>query len=572
MRRPSRAERLVVAAGAVALAACASPSLVRGQGAGVDHARAAELVGRAFDHEDAGRLDSAAVTYRALIALGDRAQGLLGLERVLTLMGRRQELLGAADSVVAAAPRDASGHGVRLRTLLALGRADEARRAFDAWVQVAPTAAEPWRTYARTLLDQGRAAAADSVLERARTALGGAGPVASEIAQVHAALGRWGQAASAWREVLGTSDWMGDAAVFSLRRAPSDQRNAVRTALLVPPVPVAARRAAATLLVSWGQTQQAWEALAPLPKSDTAAAAWRAFGTEAWSAGAPLVAREAFVSALEVTLDAELALDAAEASLDGGDAAIALDLTDVAARAGAAVGGRRAVLRTRAFAMLGRIAEARDAAGQAGDLLSKRAAAASLARGLALQGDLDAAMRTLRDADVRADEDATVAWVALWRGDLAAARAAFRDAGGRAPESARALAFLGRTRADTGTAAGRAFLLAARADTAGAAKQFAYAADRHPDAAPFLRLEAARLAMAARDTAGAVAQWRAISERHRDAVEAPEAGLEWGRVLLAQGRRAEARARLEQVILAYPQSALLPQARRALAQAEGRVP
>jgi hypothetical protein len=53
---------------------------------------------------------------------------------------------------------------------------------------------------------------------------------------------------------------------------------------------------------------------------------------------------------------------------------------------------------------------------------------------------------------------------------------------------------------------------------------------------------------------------------------APEAELVAARVLLRQGRTADAIARLEHLILTYPGSAFTPEARRELERARGAVP
>jgi len=55
-------------------------------------------------------------------------------------------------------------------------------------------------------------------------------------------------------------------------------------------------------------------------------------------------------------------------------------------------------------------------------------------------------------------------------------------------------------------------------------------------------------------------------------VSAPAASLALGRLLLETDRAAAAVQVLEQLILSYPESALVPQARRTLDQARGAVP
>ncbi|MGH7701387.1 MAG: tetratricopeptide repeat protein, partial [Gemmatimonadales bacterium] len=57
-----------------------------------------------------------------------------------------------------------------------------------------------------------------------------------------------------------------------------------------------------------------------------------------------------------------------------------------------------------------------------------------------------------------------------------------------------------------------------------------------------------------------------------DGAAAPAAELEWARVLLRQGRTDDAIAHLEHLILTYPGSAVVPQARRDLERARGAIP
>jgi TolA-binding protein len=83
---------------------------------------------------------------------------------------------------------------------------------------------------------------------------------------------------------------------------------------------------------------------------------------------------------------------------------------------------------------------------------------------------------------------------------------------------------------------------------------------------------AARLAVARHDEHAAVAIWQRVSEQYPSAPEAAEAELEWARVLRRRGETAAAVQRLEHMILTYPRSALVPQARRELDLAKQSVP
>jgi hypothetical protein len=134
------------------------------------------------------------------------------------------------------------------------------------------------------------------------------------------------------------------------------------------------------------------------------------------------------------------------------------------------------------------------------------------------------------------------------------------------------MALLSRTRTDYSPPVGEAFLALARGDTADAAKRFEKTAGVLTDAAPFLLGLSARLSLAIRDTAHATLLWRRVIDGYVEAPEAAEAELEWSRVLRRRGETATAIAHLEHLILTYPQSALVPQARRELELARGGVP
>ena len=126
------------------------------------------------------------------------------------------------------------------------------------------------------------------------------------------------------------------------------------------------------------------------------------------------------------------------------------------------------------------------------------------------------------------------------------------------------MAMLGRTTADTGRTAGAAFLALARGDTLAAAQRFERAADELTDAAPLLLGFAARLWSQRKADAPAIALWSRIVQRFPLSPEAAESDLEWARTLRRKGDRAGATERLEHLILTFPNSALVPQARREL--------
>jgi tetratricopeptide (TPR) repeat protein len=178
-------------------------------------------------------------------------------------------------------------------------------------------------------------------------------------------------------------------------------------------------------------------------------------------------------------------------------------------------------------------------------------------------GQIDKARVALTQATGE-DEDEVTAWIALYDGDLVKARNGLRHPADVTPEVLNAMALLGRTKADSSRAIGAAFLALARNDSAQAAQRFERAADEVVDAAPLLLALAARIHAARRGDALAIALWQRIVQHHATAPEAAESDLEWARALRRKGDAAGSVDRLEHLILTYPQSALVPQARREL--------
>lgn len=531
---------------------------------------------RALDLENAAKYRDAVSAYREAIAQGALTQGVLGLERSFASLGQEDSLLPTLDAMLRTAPRDPTLRGVLLRTQRSLGRDAAARRAFEDWRALDPRNAAPYREYVRVLLTDRRTAQADSVLQQAVDALGGAREFATEFADLYATMGRWDAAASAWRNALADAPYLDQSAAYSLMAAPSAARDGVRAALapqLTTPavVVVALARTRAWLELRWGSPREGWRALRALPPSDSTAQLWVEFADEAMYLGGALAAREAFEAAYQVRRDPVLALRAATAALSGGDAASALRLATSATTTTPALDSARASaealpVRVRALAELGRPAEAEVLIGRYGARVTdaqRRLFARSLAWGWIRAGDITRARRAAADGG-GADEDVVSGWLALFDGDLDGARRGLRTAEEQTPDVVTALAFISRAKQSRAPGIGAAFLALARADSAQASRAFEQAAVSVPDAAAFLIGLAARVASAQGDERRAVSLWMQLVESHPTSPEAPEADLEWARALQRRGDRAGATARYEHLILTWPDSALVPQAREAL--------
>jgi hypothetical protein len=302
--------------------------------------------------------------------------------------------------------------------------------------------------------------------------------------------------------------------------------------------------------------------------------AWRDLADRLEAAESWGVAREAWARVMTAARDPIAGRRAAASALAVGDAAGALALLDQTASLGGDPNDPDLLaVRVRALAALGRAADAERLVGGARSLGAGDRArlAEALAQAWVAAGDVARARAALAAAGPGvADSSAAAGWLALYSGDLRTARVLLRrppEASGGAGQGEAALvalAVLSRVRADSAPGVGRAFVALARADTAGAARAFVDAAAGTSEAAPLLLLTAARLHAARGEGEPALALWRRVVEQHPTAPEAPEADLAWARALVRAGAKADARARLEHLIVTYPESALVPIARREL--------
>ena len=562
-------ERVAVRVVAIALVALL-PRLAAAQDPG------AALL-RAMEFEEKGKLVEAATAYREAIRGPSMVQAVLGIERVYAQLGRSDSLLPVLEPLLRERPSDPALRAAQLRTLMSLGRRDEAAVAFERWLAAAPADPQPWREYARQLLDAGRTAAADSLLGRAQRVLGGGREVAAELGQVRAALGLWEPAAESWRNAVRDAPWLLQAAVYALHPTPTATRPAVQRILVRRPVEPGARRVAASLALAWGAPRDAWTALSELSANDSTVAVWLEFAEQAEAIGEWGAAREALVSALQFKPSSAVALRAAQASVSAGDPKTALDLAALGARGldSAALAARVLPVRVRALAALGKPGDAEAlvlAHGRWVDPALRRRLSGAIARGWVRVGDLPRARAALATAGADGDDDQTAGWVALYSGDLAGARRDLKRSGETNGEAISALALLSRTKADSAPRVGAAFLALARGDSAAATTALVQGAAELPEAAPLLLALAARIHAARRDDVRAISLWTQIVDQYAQAPEAPEADLEWARALRRRGTPAPAVERLEHLILTYPQSALVPQARRELEQLRQRVP
>jgi tetratricopeptide (TPR) repeat protein len=532
---------------------------------------------RALQLESDGKYKQAAPLYRQSLRGAEAQNALLGLERVYSELGWTDSLLAPLDTLLKASPADPIYRTAQLRSLQSLGREADLRRAFQDWTRAATGDPAPYREYARLLIQGNRATAADTVVLEGQKALGSIRGIEMEVAQVRAASGDWMESARAWRAALGFATELDQAAAYSLTPTPIAKRDSVRAVFLAPPIAAAPRLTVARLESIWGSPASGWQALRDLPPDSVSVDAWIEFADRVEGEGQWAPARDALIQANKARPSAALALRAANDAMNAGEANLALALAPLSAGGAdsAKVARLYVPLHVRALASLGRVEDAQRLSA-AYDRWFVAAARSSVTRtvawGWVRRGDMEHARQALAAVGGEGDSSDTAGWLALYEGDIKTARQLLRGGTETTPELALALGTIARIKSDRAPEVGAAFLALARGDTVGASSSFVSAAEHTPDAASTLLAIAAQLRVAHADDAGAIALWTKIVDQYGESAEAPEAELAWARALLRKKDAAGAVAKLEHLILTYPQSALLPQARRELDVARRAIP
>jgi tetratricopeptide (TPR) repeat protein len=547
---------------------------------------------RALDLERRGDYSAAAEAYRAVLAATPAdPSALLGLERSLLPLNRSREILPVIRTALAAAPTSSAVHGIALRAWAAADQLDSVRSIAEQWARIAPTEETPYREWGAAELGRQNRAGARTAYLRGRERLRRPDALAAELAQMALADGDYPNALKEWLLAVRRLPGYRLTAVSTLGQAPERARPELLRLLAQEP-DLLSRRLEAELRARWGDPLGAVRILSPALPADRVQA----------------------IAALRGLLDQLRALRTSEAKQAQGRVLEALAdrfpdsqasrLRLEAAQAYSAAGDRSAARR-----MLGGLAENPSAPASISS-----GAAATLVGVLISEGKLEEAQQRLRELrpTVSADEydilrrRIVMAWmragdlaradsaiaadssveglalsgrIRLYRGDITGAVQRFRAAGpytsdrGEATRRTALLALLQPLEMDTFPELGRGLHLLEQGDTAHAAEALEQLATGLPSqqGGAELNLLAGRLMAAAGRSADAERLLRAAAVREAPGT-APAAELALSELLISAQRPAEAVELLEHLILTYPQSALVPQARRKLDEARGAVP
>lgn len=549
-------------------------------------------IAEAFELERRGEYEPAVESYRELLARkpGD-VSALLGLERVLLPLNRSAEILPDIQAGLAANPSRPALYGVALRAWAAVGRPDSMRAVAERWARIQPGDEGPYREWGAAALAARQREEALRAYRLGRERLGRPDALAGELAQLAVADGDYATAAREWVPAVRRLPGYRVTAVATLGHAPVSKRPEILR-ILAAEQDFAARRLESELRVKWGDPLGGLAALQrDLPeRQEQALDALRALVEQLRVLRKPdaLLAQgralEAIASRLPPVQASRTRLEAAQAYSAAGDRESARrmlsGLADDRSAPGTMPSGAAGALLT-VLIDEGKLSEASRRLAELGPRMSgdeRAQLTRSLAAAYVREGELDRADSTLgRDSTV--EGFALAGRISLYRGDLKGAMERFKLAGPYAGDRADAtrrtmlLALLQPLEADTLPALGAALLELEQRDTARAVTGLVAVADELPAArgGAEIRLLAGRLSQARGDPTAAERLYREAASREAPAT-APAAELALAELLLDADRKAEAMALLEHLILTYPESALVPQARRTLDQARGAVP
>ena len=547
---------------------------------------------RAFDLERRGSYTEAAAAYReALKQKPGDASALFGLERSLTAVNRPAEILPDVQAAIAASPGTGAFYAVAVRAWAAADRPDSLRAAAERWAALAPDDETPYREWGAAALSRRDRAEARRAYATGRERLGRPEALAAELAAVASQDQDWPTALHEWVLAVGKVQGYRATAVRTLSAVPEPGRADVLRLLAQEQAP-AARRIESDLRARWGDPVGGFQVLAANLPDDRAQAiqALTGFLDQLRGQTGPAARRgqglalSALAERTPGAAGARIRLDAAQAFADAGDPVAARRMLSGVTADSAAAGTAASDAATTLVGVLvneGKVDEAQRKLIELAPTLPSEdwlALQRRVAWGWVRAGKL-ARADSMVAGDSSVDGLALRGRLRLLHGDLPGALALLKQAGpyagSREEATARTalLALIQPIEAESLPALGAALLTVERGDTAGGvgALEKVAATLPHEQGGAEVRLYAGRVARAAGKTGDAERLFRAADVASAKAT-APAAELALARLLLDLERPKEAADVLERMILGFPDSALIPQARRLLDEARGAVP
>jgi tetratricopeptide (TPR) repeat protein len=572
------------------LALAGAPGLpAQGGGRG---APAPDPARRAYELERRGSYADAAAAYRQVLAQKPaEASALFGLERSLTAINRAAEIIPAVRAAIAASPEAGAFYGVALRAWAAANEADSVRTTAQRWAAIAPGDEAPYREWGTAALARGDSREARRAYLAGRQRLGRPDALAAEVAALESQAQNWTAALHEWVVAVGRAPGYRTTAVRLLGEAPDSLRPGLLALAAKEPTP-AARGIESDLRARWGDPVGGFETLAAsLPADRTEAVrvltefVTRLRGQRGRAARrAQALALSALAERTPGPAGSRLRVDAAQAFADAGDPEAARRMLGGVAEDSTAPGAAASDAASTLVGVLLNEGKVDEAARKLAELKPTLASEDWLAlRRRVAWGWVRAGKLARADSIIAGDSSVDGLAVAgrfrLFHGDVAGTLALLEQAGPYAGTREEAttrtvlLALLQPIEGESLPALGEALLAVERGDTAAGVSALEKVAERLPEerGGADVRLYAGRVARVAGRTEDAERLFRAADVPSAKAT-APAAELALAGLLADLERPKEAAAVLERMILGFPDSALIPQARRLLGEVRGAIP
>jgi len=547
-------------------------------------------MGRATMAERNGNFAEAASVYASILKTQPASLGaLIGMEHVLPRLDRRAEMFQLLRQAMAADSASTGVLAIVVRNFASSGQADSARYYVARWTRLAPPNADPYREWSDAALMARDVAQAKLALDVGREKLG---PTALGIerAQLLQRMGDLAGAVQEWVVVVRETPPYRDAAVSLLTQVAPSNRMLVRDAL-AKEGSRDAKQIQGLLLAKWGESAAgAGMIRAALPTDPMASTALLHELLDILRNREDKESRVATAATLETLAAHETGagavhtlLDAARAFADAGDERNARRLLAVVAENPSAPGSMMTTASATLLGVLiaeGKGVEAERVLGELGSNLGMDEhdrLARKIAMIWARSGDFGRAEKLIAPDSSTAGLDLRGRF-RLFVGDLAGANDLLKQAGPFDDDREQSLGrislltLIQAVGEDSVPALGAALLTLASGDSARAVTQLSALAITFKDAgAAETRLLAARVALARRDTVSALALLQLADIKELPATAAA-ARMEVAQIRIAEKRESDARGILEQLILDFPASALVPEARHLRDTLRGAVP
>ncbi len=548
-------------------------------------------LGRALAAERRGDLAEAAKAFGAVLdTIPADGQALLGIARVLPHLERRAELVPRLARAIAIDSNNIGFLALGVRTHALLGARDSARSWVERWARLREGEEEPYREWAMSALEARDQATARIALELGRQRIAHPAALAAELAQLRQSEGDVKGAVAEWVLAVSTVPSLQVSAVALLENLALRDRETALQALRQHRDSVAAQ-IEGLLLMAWGNPEDGIAVLGQsLPANPDAASNVLRNALDQLKGRSDPAANRARGLALSFLADRQHGdaavrsrMEAARAFADAGEEADARRLlqmvaTDPAAPQGIATSASSTLLGV--LIAEGQPAQAESLLAVIGSALSldeREREARRVAMAWARSGNLIRAEQLLSADSTVQGLDAR-GRVRAFAGDLAAATELLRIAGPYDDEREHAvgrvslLTLLHAVNRPNFPELGAALLTLERNDTATAVSALASLAESlEPTGAGAVRYFAGELATARGDTVTAI-RLLVGADSAQSPGSAPAARLAHSRILLAQNQPEAATELLESIIIEFPDSAVVPAARRLRDAIRGAVP